>query len=51
VAPVFAASSTFLAVAWGFLDAAPFEWRAIGAFALIAGGFTLVARPAPVRMA
>lgn len=45
VAPVFAAVSTFVAVAWGYLDAEPFEWRAIVAFLLVASGFFLVARP------
>lgn len=47
VAPVFASLATFVAVAWGYLEAEPFEWRALAAFLLIAAGFMLVARPAP----
>ena len=49
IAPVFAAGATFVAAAMGYLDAAGFELRALGAFVLIAGGFALVARPAPTR--
>lgn len=40
VAPVFAAVAGFLVLG------TPFEWRAVVAFALIASGFALVARPA-----
>lgn len=43
VAPVFAALSGFLVLG------IPFELRAVVAFLLIAGGFLLVARPAPAR--
>lgn len=46
IAPVFAALATFVAVELGYVDARPFELRALLAFALIAGGFALVARPA-----
>ena len=45
IAPVFAATATFVAAALGQIDAAPFEPRALAAFALIASGFALVARP------
>ena len=43
VAPVFAALAGFLVLGTAF------EWRAIAAFALIASGFALVARPARER--
>lgn len=45
VAPIFAAATSFL-----FLGV-PFEARAVLAFLFIAGGFGLVARPAPARAA
>lgn len=45
VAPIFAAVTSFAVLG------VPFEWRAAIAFAFIAGGFGLVARPAPPSQA